>query len=126
LTTLPPIPPFLTDFACNNNQLTTLPDDLPSTLTMFWAYGNPQLEIKYPDMNFNTNSASIIRNNIKYINEINSKTRTTERTRQINTDNILLELYMKRMMHPKRIHKLVGDDDAVDISTTMDAYVETL
>jgi hypothetical protein len=37
-----------------------------------------------------------------------------------------LELYMKRMMHPTRISAIVCDDDAVDISTTMDAYVAML
>jgi hypothetical protein len=95
--------------------------DLPPSLQELYCQNNPQLEIKYPKL---FTIKNIIR--INYINEINSKERTIKRTKQINLNDILLELYMKRMMHPIRIKAVVGDDDGVDIDALTTAYVETL
>jgi hypothetical protein len=125
LTTLPTnLPPSLQILECRCNQLTTLPDTLPSSLRILQLFGNPQLCIKYPDL-FN-DSYSNHMDKIAYINTINSKTRITERTKQINKDNILLELYMKRAMHPHKIKHVVGDDIDVDIDKAMSEYIETL
>jgi hypothetical protein len=117
------LPSTLQNIFCDHNQLTSLPD-LPSSLREFNHYNNPQLKIKYPDL-FN-NTLWRVADKIKYVNETNSKTRTIKRTQQINQDNILLELYMKRMMHPSRIKAVVGDDKEADIDALMTAYTESL
>jgi Leucine-rich repeat (LRR) protein len=144
LTTLPAMPPALENISCNFNQLTTLPNmpsslktlychdnqltllpDLPLTLQLIDCQNNPQLEIKYPKL-FNTTFPNMPQK-IAYVNAINEKTRNTERTKQINKDDILLELYMKRMMHPDKIRRRLeeaGDDADIDAVNT--AHVELL
>jgi len=123
LTTLPDLPPSLNTLYCWSNELTTLPD-LPETLYCFERRDNPLLEIKYPNLYDHLPNNIITPLEIRYVNEINSKERTMERTKQINQANILLELYMKRMMHPLRIQEILKDAD--DIDAAMNAYVETL
>jgi len=140
LTTLPKLPPALSYISVADNNLTTLPD-LPTSLTYFEYDRNPLLEHKYPLLFKSLNSVldhlheigyqGVINlqiygtaGKVAYVNEVNSKERTIERTKQINQANILLELYMKRMMHPSRIQELVRDVD--DIDAAMNAYVETL
>jgi hypothetical protein len=111
-----------------------LTDNLPSSLREFYCK-SPELEIKYPNLfnyTYDFTTATYTSDHITYINTINEqtrKTRITERTKQINANNILLELYMKRMMHPERIRNVVGendDDDDADVGAIMDAYVATL
>ena len=57
--------------------------------------------------------------------------RIVERTKQINQDNILLELYMKRMMHPDRISQLLIDTgsnnaDGIELDAIICKYVESV
>jgi Leucine-rich repeat (LRR) protein len=126
LTSLPDnLPLSLQELDCGHNKLTSLPD-LPLSLQYFGHYDNPQLEIKYPALFNNDTSLQRVADKIKYINETNSKTRTTERTKQINQADILLELYMKRRMHPTRIQVVVGDDKEADIDALMTTYTESL
>ena len=55
----------------------------------------------------------------------NSQRRTQSRCRLINENNVLLEIYMKRMMHPDRLKTLI-DDDEMDVDEFMSQYVESL
>lgn len=43
----------------------------------------------------------------------------------INKNNILFEIYMKRAMHPLRLHALIDCPD-LDVDTFMTQYVESL
>jgi hypothetical protein len=64
---------------CNNNQLTTLPDNLPASIfpSHFYCDGNPQLHIKYPNLFNDTYSpySNNMPDKIAYINAINEKER---------------------------------------------------
>ena len=61
---------------------------------------------------------------IKSINQQNM-IRNQERCRLINKDNILLEIYMKRMMHPRYLEPLRQNED-VEVDEFMSRYVESL
>jgi Leucine-rich repeat (LRR) protein len=118
LTRLPDLPSALEHLYCSYNRLTILPD-LPQTLITFQFCGNPEFKKYYP--NFWNNCRHFLylikTNAINYVNETNSRLRTIERTRQINQHDILLELYMKRVMHPNQISIVVrinNDDDDAD------------
>jgi Leucine-rich repeat (LRR) protein len=126
LTSLPAnLPPSLEWLDCSYNELTMLPD-LPPSLQHINLNYNP-LHQTYPDLTTipqTTNRRMTTPEIIAYVNETNSKTRTIKRTQQINTNHILLELYVKRTMHPHKIKLVVGDDN--DVDDAMREYVETL
>lgn len=122
LTFLPDnLPAGLEELICNNNKLSILPD-LPNTLMYVGLENNP-LEANYPLIfTFNPWEASDI---IEYVNTCNAMRRARERIQAINRDNVLLELYMKRMMHPSRLTPLLENTE-LDIDTFMEAYVDSL
>jgi Leucine-rich repeat (LRR) protein len=135
------LPSSLQELYCNNNQMTTLPDHLPSSLQKLhcwdnqiqvlpnipdsvvelYAINNPLTQV-YKDIDFRR---FLYSDDIKKINDHNSKTRTQARCRQINQHNVLLEIYMKKMMHPDRLHQL-RDDESMDVDEFMEKYVQSL
>jgi hypothetical protein len=115
LTVLPDLPPTPIEINCSNNQLTALPDNLLSPL-----------QIKYPRyLIVEVPPLMSFANYVNYVSE--EQTRITERTQNINQNNILLELYMKRTMHPDKIDTLLKEaGDNADIDAVNAAYVESL
>jgi Leucine-rich repeat (LRR) protein len=82
----------------------------------------------YPERLARYHSANIsskIHRFVTYVNDRNVVIRQQERSRIINANNILLESYMRRAMHPSRLTALVENDD-LDVDEYMTAYVETL
>lgn len=135
------LPPGLCSLYCNGNRLTALPD-MPATVDVLWAHDNRLTEL--PDLSEKINVMSIIQPDnllnanypnlfrtfggidvIKYVNECNAKRRTKERLAIINAGNVLLELYMKRRMHPSNLKALTDDLD-MDVDEYMEAYVAAL
>lgn len=113
-------PPDLQVLYCFNNQLTILPD-LPSILKYINLENNP-LEDNYPLLfTFRPEKAQEI---VAYVNARNREIRRL-RIRAINQNNILLERYMQRMMHPSRLAALTKDE-TIDVDAFMNAYVDAL
>lgn len=151
LTVIPKLPKTLKIFNCSdNNNLNTLPDELPPQLRRLNLSG---CNIKYlPYLPYSIDYNSIrgllelpqFRNTkdwpynkiklgildhrkcgIDYINDYNAPERAHRRIRAINRDNILLETYEKRAMHPKRIAALLADETA-DVDAVMQEYTAGL
>ena len=112
------LPQNLIQLMCNNNQLTILPD-LPSSIKFIYLKNNP-LDVNYPDI-FNFKNYDNI---VTYVNKRNREMRLA-RMQKIDPEKRILELYMKRMMHPSRLAALADDADA-DIDEWMTRYVESL
>jgi hypothetical protein len=138
-----------------NHNLTTLPDELPPKLRYFefkeckidyipylpysidfsYFWWLLLQTYKYIDNNIRTYSIylhhprvkkdEIARECIDFINKINAPERAHRRCRAINRNDILLETYMKRAMHPKRIADLLADENA-DVDTVMQEYTAGL
>lgn len=96
--------------------------DLPYTLEYINLHNN-QLEANYP-LIF-TFKHNITKEIVAYVNECNAMRRIQMRLKAINKNNILLELYMKRVMHPSKIAALTKDE-SIDIDEFMSNYVASL
>jgi Leucine-rich repeat (LRR) protein len=116
------LPDSLRQLYCYNNQLTTLPDNLPNSLQYIDVRDNP-LETNYPKIfTFQINQTAKI---IAYVRECNALRRARERLAIINAGNVFLERYMQRMMHPSRLATLI-DNPEMDVDEYMEAYVAAL
>lgn len=135
--------PELVILTIEHVPLTTLPD-IPPSIKNINFYDTPNLYAMYPMLQhidkLPKHVISFARKVHKpkksctmqetsstfyYINETNSRLRTQARMRIINHENILLDLYMRKMMHPSRIAALVANEsDDVDKVTTQ--YIESL
>ena len=92
LTELPELPYSLINLECYNNNLTELPD-LINPFTKVWSYNN--------DLTY-------LNEDIKTINETNSKNRTIKRMKLLNR-TLLLEHSAMITMNPKRIERLLDN-----------------
>lgn len=142
------LPSNLMELKVANTKITHLPD-LPWSITVLYVHQNPDLLKNYPRLRDNVGGefselelsfareihrphiegmywvSRSVSAKIYYINETNARMRTQARMRQINQDNILLELYMQRMMHPNRLAQLKTDPD-LDVDDFMTRYVDSL
>ena len=106
LTELPELPYSLINLECYNNNLTELPDFI-NKFTKVWSYNN--------DLTY-------LNEDIKTINETNSKNRTIKRMKLLNR-TLLLEWSAMITMNPKRIERLLDNheidffDDSFDTLT---------
>jgi len=120
LTSLPDnLPQNLQRLYCSNNQLTILPD-LPILIQYINIKNNP-LEQNYPGI-FTYQSAKEI---INYVNKCNGIRRTKQWLSIVNANNVFLERYMQRAMHPSRL-KTLKDNTDIDVDEFMTRYVEAL
>ena len=126
LTELPKLPNTLTHLYCNNNNnLTELPE-LPYSLINLECYNNNLTEL--PDLinpfikvwSYN-NDLTYLNEDIKTINETNSKNRTIKRMKLLNR-TLLLEHSAMITMNPKRIQRLL-DNKEIDF---LDGSFDTL
>ena len=92
LTELPELPYSLINLECYNNNLTELPDFI-NKFTKVWSYNN--------DLTY-------LNEDIKTINETNSKNRTIKRMKLLNR-TLLLEWSAMITMNPKRIERLLDN-----------------
>ena len=112
LTKLPKLPSLLKYLYCNNNNLIELPD-LPYSLISLECYHNNLTEL--PDLinpfikvwSYN-NDLTYLNEDIKTINETNSKNRIIKRMKLLNR-NLLLEHSAMITMNPKRIERLLDN-----------------
>ena len=94
LTELPELPYSLINLECYNNNLTELPDFI-NPFTKVWSYNN--------DLTY-------LNEDIKTINETNSKNRTIKRMKLLNR-TLLLEWSARISMNPKRIERLLDNHE---------------
>jgi Leucine-rich repeat (LRR) protein len=114
LTKLPYLPNSLKTLWCNYNKLTKLPN-LPNSLKTLWCYRNnltelPDLPDTLIELDCDKNNLDLIYSNqeIKTINETNSKNRIIKRTKLLNR-TLLLEHSAVITMNPKRIERLLDN-----------------
>lgn len=150
ITHLPILPSGLQTFTLVNTNMNQLPD-LPYSLIDIYLFRDNWINhpiyinmnkiidrsdfdeiiesVNEDDPNFddiaNEQNRIYLKRIIDYVNECNDMTRVQTRTRQINDKNILLELYMRRMMHPDRLAALKTDPD-IDVNDFMAQYVDSL
>jgi len=130
---------FCKEFNCSHNKISTLPDLLPPNLITFEAEYNylyilpdlPEsiqvlnlvgnaLEYNYPDM-YDYCGA---KEQILYINQRNRELRQ-EWLSKVNVRNVFLEMYMRRVMHPKYLADLKINPNLV-VDTFIKQYVDGL
>jgi hypothetical protein len=99
--------------------------DLPESLTYIELFDNP-LKANYPKIfTFKVEAEEYKNDIITYVNMCNAQRRAKERLAIINAGNVLLERYMRRMMHPSKLAALADNPD-LDVDEYMEAYVATL
>lgn len=107
---LPDLPSNLLCFDCSNNYLKELPY-LPTNLFYFQRFNNPLIDYYYDplqnglDYLFSDNQSNLI----NYINNVIIRKKTISRIKEMKYE--LLEKSAKIMLHPKRILKLLNNNE---------------
>jgi hypothetical protein len=110
------LPNSLQILYCFNNPLTYLPNNLPNSLQILYCFNN-QLDI-YP----NLDNFSNIQEKLNYIQQINTQLgiqKCKEWLSVVNQNNIFLELYERKRMHPSNLKDLSADEN-LDINSFME------
>lgn len=120
---------------CSDNKLNSLPDlSECKNFKELIMCNNSILRMKYPKLR----TFHEIKEKIEYIDKINERDRTHERLKRINQNNVLLEIYEQKMMHPKNIfhtlfeqeqepeNKLTKENSNININDFMESYVNNL
>jgi hypothetical protein len=109
ISVLPDLPSNLICFDCSNNYLTELPY-LPTSLFYFQRFNNPLTDYYYdPIENGIDIQITELNKLIEYINYIIIKKKSISRNKEIK--NELLEISAKITMNPKRILKLLNNNE---------------
>lgn len=130
LQTLPAqLPATLTTLICTNNSLAVLPD-LPQGLSEYSDFSGNPLEQNYPRIFAICKSGRRAMSSlVAYVNARNADMRKRELQARmlqwINPNNIFLEIYMRRMMHPRFLKPLLHDEN-IEPDDFISQYIETL
>lgn len=131
------LPACVTDHAniticCANNSIVVLPD-MPLTLSPYSDFAGNPLDDNYPLLFAIYHTAGIQRRGrilAKYINECNAERRKCELQYNmatfINPQNVLLERYMRRMLHPAHFAQPLLHDENIDVDDFITQYVDAL
>ncbi len=115
---LPDLPSNLLCFDCSNNYLKELPY-LPSSLFYFQRFNNPLNGYYYDPMEGGLDyQITELSNLIKYINTVIIKNKTVSRNKEIKYE--LLELSARITMNPKRILKLLNNNEISFLDNSFD------
>lgn len=124
LTYLPELPNTLLELSIGTNNIQILPD-LPVTLKRFeYEFWDTALIENYPELKqlHGTYQQSCA---VQYVNRRNREMRRA-RMAALNYNNVLLERYMQRAMHPDKFAKALLDNPDLDVEEYTQQYIDAL
>ena len=83
------LPQSLQILSCYNNSLSSLPDNLPQSLQYLYCWNNPQLNIMYPQCDFD--GCFVTPEKYEYIYKVNIQNKVISRMTLLNANGALLE-----------------------------------